>query len=394
MPYQIAFVNAADHGHVMPTLGAVTELVRRGHQVTYVTTRERAAPVAAAGAEVVCYESRIASVDPAAVFADEDPATPHLLYLEENLAILHAAERALDQTPPDLIAYGDFPFIAGRLLAARWQRPACRLSAGFASNGVYSFSQDMVAASGGISSEVQATVEARLAGMLAEYGVREAVPEFTDAIEDLTLVFIPREFQIAGDSFDERFRFVGRSPVVGGERWSPPGDGRRVVLISLGTTFNDNAAFFRECAEAFAATPWHVVMAVGDRVDAELLGALPSNVEAHRWVPYPAVLPHARVFVTHGGMGAVMDALAFGRPMVVVPHSFDVLPMARRVADLRLGALLRPEELSGEVLRKAVENVAGDGRMLERVRGMRACLHDAGGAVRAADELQAHLERS
>lgn len=393
MPYRIALASVANHGNVLPTLAVVSELVRRGHDVGYVTSPEYAGLVEKAGATAIPYESGASGV--AEAFADDDPARPHLLYIAENEAILRAAEAHYADAAPDLVLYGDVPIIAGQLLAAVWDRPACRMSPGFASNEVYSYSQDMIEGSGGIDEHTQAVVDEKLAGLLAEYGVKDPVGEFTGRIEDRNLVFIPREFQIAPDSFDERFAFVGRSAATG-ERpgaWRPPDDGSPVVLISLGTTFNDDSEFYRECAQAFEGTPWHVVMALGDRVEASDLGTLPPNVEAHRWVSHLAVLEHARVLVTHGGIGAVMDALNLGRPMVVVPFSFDVKPMARRVGELGLGTVIPGAEYTGARLYEAVEEVAGDQATLERVRRMREHAIRAGGAARAADEIESCVER-
>src|SRR5699024_10892743 len=62
----------------------------------------------------------------------------HLLHLWENLAILRTAEATFDDDPPDLVIYDVFPFIAGRLLAEKWRRPAVRLSPIFAANEHYS----------------------------------------------------------------------------------------------------------------------------------------------------------------------------------------------------------------------------------------------------------------
>jgi dTDP-L-oleandrosyltransferase len=393
----ILFLAMVRHGLVFPTLAVVAELIRRGHRVTYLTSEPFAEPVAATGAEVVRYDSPLAGVDAAEVFAEDDAgALPHLLYLRENVAVLRAAEAHFGATAPDAVLYDDFPFIAGRLLAHRWRRPAGRLSVAFVSNEHYSFSQDMLDDSGAMDPLALPAFRARLTDLLTEYGTSGPVETFWTAIERFNLVFIPKAFQFAGDTFDERFRFVGpcfeRRSFLGD--WTPPRDGRPVVLVSLGTTFNDQPDFFRDCVKAFAGAPWHVVMTVGDQIDVGALGPVPGNIEVRRWVSHLAVLEHARACVTHGGMGTVMEALYFGCPIVAVPHSFDVMPMARRIAELGLGTVLRPHEVDGERLRAAVESVARDGAVESRVRRVQAQVRQAGGTPRAADEIEAYLRRA
>ena len=79
----------------------------------------------------------------------------------------------------------------------------------------------------------------------AEHSVDLDLAGTMDVTEALNLVFVPREFQPAGDSFDERFRFLGL--LLGNreqaEPWSPPDPQTRVLYISLGTIFTDHPEF-------------------------------------------------------------------------------------------------------------------------------------------------------
>lgn len=379
-------------GNVHPTLTLVGELTRRGHRVVHLTTSEFADAAASFGASVLTYESAVAGLDPAEVFASADPSLPHTLYLKENLQVLRAARAAFDQDPPDVVVYEDAPFIAGRLLAHRWRRPAVRLSVGFATNHAYSYYQEMIDASGIPGPLTFERFRAELTDALRAGGIQQDPDEFWYDIEDLNLVFVPRAFQYAGDTFDDRFLFVGPALDDRGDRWTPP-EGRPVVLISLGTSFNDHPEWFRTCARAFEGSRWHVVMTVGGRVDPAELGPLPANVEVHGWLSHLAVLEHARVCVTHGGMGTVMQSLHWGRPMVAVPHyAFEVEPMARRIEELGLGRRLLSEQFDSASLRAAVEEVAGDPDTLARVRDMQGHLRRAGGASRAADAILDRLD--
>lgn len=380
-------------GNVHPTLSLVGELTRRGHLVAHLTTSEFAGATESFGASVLTYESAVASLDPAEVFASSDPSLPHTLYLRENVQILKAAEAAFDGSPPDVVLYEDSPFIAGRLVAHRWDRPAVRLSMGFATNHKYSYYQDMVDASGVPSPLTFERFRAALADVLQSRGVEPALEEFWYGIEDHNLVFIPQAFQFAGDSFDDRFLFVGPSlDEHSTGTWTPPDD-RPVLLISLGTSFNDHPEWFRTCVRAFAGTRWHVVITVGSRVDPRELEPLPANVEAHSWLSHFAVLEHAQACVLHGGMGTVMQSLHWGVPMVTVPHfAFEVEPMARRIEELGLGRRIAAEQFDARSLHDTVAEMTRDNGTLARVRDMQRHVRSAGGAARAADAVLARLD--
>lgn len=138
---------------------------------------------------------------------------------------------------------------------------------------------------------------------------------------DRNLVFLPREFQLQADQFDDRHTLVG--PCLppappGPSEAAPPGDDP-LVLVSLGTTFNHQTEFFRRCAQAFAGTPWRVVITVGTGgTDPADLEPLPPNVRVVRWAPHAALLAEAAAFVCHAGMGSMMESLARGTPVVLV----------------------------------------------------------------------------
>ena len=51
----VAFLNIAMHGHVNPTLPVVSELVRRGHSVSYHTSPPFSEEIAATGASLHLY---------------------------------------------------------------------------------------------------------------------------------------------------------------------------------------------------------------------------------------------------------------------------------------------------------------------------------------------------
>jgi UDP:flavonoid glycosyltransferase YjiC (YdhE family) len=58
-------------------------------------------------------------------------------------------------------------------------------------------------------------------------------------------------------------------------------------------------------------------------------------IRVFRYVPYSRVFPHAAVNVHQGGIGTLAQALAAGRPQLIVPAGFDQPDNARRA--MRLG---------------------------------------------------------
>jgi UDP:flavonoid glycosyltransferase YjiC (YdhE family) len=66
----------------------------------------------------------------------------------------------------------------------------------------------------------------------------------------------------------------------------------------------------------------------------ESLGIVPPTVKAFQYLPYSMVFPRALATVHSGGIGTLAQALAAGRPQLIVPVAFDQPDNARRAVAL------------------------------------------------------------
>ncbi|NUS18041.1 MAG: glycosyl transferase [Streptomyces sp.] len=387
---RILVIDIPSNGHLFPKLAVVAELVDRGHHVTYVTIEDFAEKVRGTGADVLVYES----VDPLASLAG-GTVTPTEAFFRENVAILHAIEAHYGDERPDLLAYDEAAFQAGRVLRAVWGLPAVHLAPSFVSNAHYSYFERIFALAPDF--RLDDPVE-EITAFLEGYGLAEKVQDFLWTVrepDELTVVFIPRRLQPAYETFGDRFVFIGSSV---GEReflddWQPAGDGLPVVLISLGTVNNRHPEFFRTAVEAFRDRPLHAVISVGDGIDPAELAPLPPNVEVHRWVRHLSVLRHAAAFVTHGGTGSLAEALHTGTPLVVVPQGVDILPYTERITELGIGAVLPIGEVTVPGLREALRTVTEDASVRAAIAEFQQHTHESGGPRRAADAIETYLNQ-
>lgn len=161
---------------------------------------------------------------------------------------------------------------------------------------------------------------------------------------------------------------------------------RRLLLVSAGTVFTREPAYFRSVVQAFEATSWQVVVATGP-VDPGSVGPVPPNVVIRRWVPQQALLERADVFLTHAGMNSALEALSCGVPMVVSPKALDQRYVARRLVELGV-AVRAPVRWRGATqVRQLVERAYGDVAMRAVAAGWRDRLSALDNAATAADLL-------
>jgi dTDP-L-oleandrosyltransferase len=390
----ILFLSAPAYGHVYPTLTIAEELARRGHRVGYAVTEQFAADVKRSGVELLTYGPELAAI-PAALSAKADTAEIVLAcmrFYEEGLRSVAGVRELLD-APPDLIVYDPMMYAAATVLGRRWGVPIVLTHPNLAFNDTFDWPttrrRELLV---GPRADEAATIESGLQELFTQHGMDE---RGLNNAEDLALVFVPRAFQPEADSFGDNYVFVG--PCVDGEvfrgSWQPPTDGRPVLFISLGTVHNQRMDFFRLFTEAFADLDWHVVVTLGDPTHDGDLGPLPSNFEVHPWVPQLAVLAHATVFLSNGGLGGVMSALREGTPMLLAPEVAEQDMDARRVVELGLGRIVQLDDITPKKLGRAVLSLAADDTTTERVRRMREHILAAGGTRGAADEIEARLRR-
>jgi MGT family glycosyltransferase len=246
------------------------------------------------------------------------------------------------------------------------------------------------------------------AALRARYGVDS--PSILSAISmtgDITLVFTTPRIHPATHLLDPTIHLVGPSLQARSEaRDDFPLfllEDQPVVFISLGTIFNDRADFYRNCLRAFADTDYRVVMAVGHKLGVDSLGPIPANFIVRTVVPQLEVLKRTAVFVTHGGMGSVHEALAHGVPMVVFPQMIEQSLVAGRVAALGAGVqlaqhgpdlgLVSTAIVDAATLRSAVDRVLHTPAFARQARQL-ASEFRADTSAYAADIIQRYVRRT
>ncbi|MYW30689.1 macrolide-inactivating glycosyltransferase [Streptomyces sp. SID2119] len=389
----IAMFSIAAHGHVNPSLEVIRELVRRGHRVSYAIPASFADKVAATGAEPVIYTSTLPTDDDPEAWGTEliDNIEP---FLADAIQALPQLVAAFGGDEPDLVLH-DITSYPARVLAHRWGVPAVSLWPNLVPWEGYEKEVGEPMTAELKQTERGQAYYARFDGWLADNGLGHVPSDDFVARPRRGLVLIPEALQPHADRVDrDMYTFVGACQ---GDRadqgeWERPAGAGKVLLVSLGSSFTKQPAFYRECVAAFGDLPdWHVVLQIGGHVDPAELGDVPANAEVHAWVPQLAVLKQADAFITHAGAGGSQEGLATGTPMVAVPQAVDQFGNADMLQALGVARHLPMEEADAATLREAVLALTGDPEVAERSARLREQMAKEGGTPRAADLIEAEL---
>ena len=397
----IVCFNIPAHGHINPTLPVVGELVRRGEKVSYYAMAPFGEAIEASGAQFRDYEdlSPLVRFD----FGGDDRRSPSLPRLA--LAMIDFCEKSLPfllentrRDAPDLIIH-DMTSFWGKYVAQILDIPAVATIPQFPFNrkrrpeaypGMYADLARMILT--GIPTLIQFR---RIAGRISRRYSVERVG-FMDLLanhEELNIVFTSREFEPHAADFDERFAFVGPAVDDRGEKldFSLDFGCGPLVYISLGTILGLSQAFYRMCCQAFCEDDKRILVSVGRSTDLAELEPIPANFLVRQYVPQLEVLKRADVFISHGGMNSVSEALWFGVPLVVIPQGSDQYLVARQVERLGLGVVLDKRSVTPDGLRQAVDAVIDDDAVGQKMKQIQDSFQKAGGYHRAVDLIQATL---
>ncbi|WP_292988627.1 nucleotide disphospho-sugar-binding domain-containing protein [Mycobacterium sp.] len=139
---------------------------------------------------------------------------------------------------------------------------------------------------------------------------------------------------------------------------------RTVVHVTQGTWDNgDLTELVIPTVQALGSRADTVVVATtGRRGRVTLPITLPRNVFVTDYVPYAALLPVVDVMVTNGGFGGVQHALSHGIPLVVAGATSDKPEVAARVAHAGAGIDLRTSRPKRRDLSAAIDQVLSQPR--------------------------------
>lgn len=168
-----------------------------------------------------------------------------------------------------------------------------------------------------------------------------------------------------------------------------------LVLITLGSTFTSDEAFFSLAVDAVGVVKAQAVIAAGSEAAAEQLRSLfPPGVIVEPWVSYPHLFPRLQLVIHHGGMGTTHTALVHAVPQLIIPHAADQHYQAARVVRTGVGMALRPQEVTRQRLRAAVHWLLTEPAWRARAREVATAMAALGGVERAADVLEEVAARS
>ncbi len=170
----------------------------------------------------------------------------------------------------------------------------------------------------------------------------------------------------------------------------PAGDDRPLIFCTLGTLQGSRVALFRKVAAACQKLDLRLLLTQGGLGSVRSAEKLPGDPLVYDWVPQEAVLRRTDLIVCHAGINTVLEPLAAGVPMVLMPLAFEQGAIAARMKHAGVGKVLSFRS-SVSRLAGAIAEVRESSSYRKRARSVAAEMRAAGGVRRAADLIEQAL---
>jgi len=391
---KVLFFGVPAHGHTNPSLGLVAELVRRGERVIYYSFPLFRDKILATGAEYRESPGDWGQVDQAHLVS-------RLSYLyqavvEATVVAIEPCIQVIQREQPDYVIHDSL---------APWGKFAAQITGTpvVASISTFLFSHrsttwkslwSVVSQIRAVDLRVMKEASKSARWLKDHHGITETgFLEILNNTSELNIVYTLRGLQPAGQTFDPtRYRFVGPSL---SPRVSDPGEPaycelkKPLIYLCLGTILHHQAEFYRAILARFLTWEGTLVLSVGT-TDIGSLGPIPPQTLVLGRVNQMEVLQNADLFITHGGMNSVHEALYFGVPMVILPFQEEQRTTARRC--VALGCGLSPQTRNAPEVFAAAQKILQTPSFRERAEAIGQQLQTSGGALDAVDAIFEYLK--
>jgi rhamnosyltransferase subunit B len=166
--------------------------------------------------------------------------------------------------------------------------------------------------------------------------------------------------------------------------------GEAPIVFALGSAAVMIAGdFWRHAASAAQALGRRAILLTGRTAQPQ--AAWPAHVYAVPYLPYSAVFPRAAAVVHQAGVGTLAQALAAGRPQLIVPVAFDQFDNAQRAQRLGVARVLPFRQVSTQRLAAQLQALFDAPACAQRATTVAAALGQENGAARAADAIEGVL---
>jgi len=211
--------------------------------------------------------------------------------------------------------------------------------------------------------------------------------------ENLNIVYTSMEFQPHLDLLDNSFHFSGNSlelrKILESKRNYSFSRARKMILISFGSFLSSsqtNVDIYKSFINYFRNYPATFVLNIGS-ISKEEFDQIPDNFILENGISQLELLELVDLFITHGGMNSVSEAIQLNTPMIVLPQMTDQFVVAEQVEKVGIGLNYRTYNIDFCKIEYLISKILSDKSYQENVRYMAETYRATGEEKTAVDKI-------
>jgi rhamnosyltransferase subunit B len=165
--------------------------------------------------------------------------------------------------------------------------------------------------------------------------------------------------------------------------------GEPPLVFTLGSANVLNpGVFYQESIQAATQLNRRAVLLMGGNA---LLENLPKDIIAINYAPYSKIFPCACAIIHQGGIGTTAQALRAGRPMLIMPYTYDQPDNAARVERLGTSRTILRKQYSTSQVAKELSELIGNPRYVAKAAEIGCIVQGEDGVGVACDAIEKQL---
>lgn len=188
-----------------------------------------------------------------------------------------------------------------------------------------------------------------------------SILEPLDPKSDYKLIYTVKEFQAGSEYMDSNTTFfcgiMQENDMISVDYTKLICKNGPNIYIAFGSIYN-NASIFNKIFESCKYLNFNFILNIGTTINPNTFANLPDNWKIVQSLNQVELLKYMDIFISHGGVNSVREAMHQGVPIIILPTEGDTFCTAEDIRENKLGVVLSISDINmiGTVIEKLIQN--------------------------------------